>query len=1258
MNDIKRIFVEKKSEFAVDAEQLFYDLKENLGIKGLAGVRLLNRYDIAGISEADYQKVRTTILSEPPVDFVFDEKIEIEDGNRVFAIEYLPGQYDQRADSATQCIQLITLQDKPLISAAKVIILKGGLTDEEFLKIKKYLINPVDSKEASLEKQEKFRLELDLPDDVETLHGFTGKSESELERLFESLALAMSAGDFFFCRDYFREEEKRDPTITEIKMLDTYWSDHCRHTTFETLLQNIEIEKSPFTAPIKKAYRQYLQSYDFVYEDGGSRGVCLMKIATMSMKELRKKNMLNDLEISGEINACSIIRDVFIDGKKEEWLVMFKNETHNHPTEIEPFGGAATCLGGAIRDPLSGRSYVYQAMRVTGSGDPRKKIEDTLPGKLPQRKITTEAAHGYSSYGNQIGVPTGQVVEIYHEGYVAKRMEVGAVIAAVPKENVVRQEPVPGDLILLIGGKTGRDGIGGATGSSKEHTEKSIFTAGAEVQKGNPPEERKLQRLLRNPAATRLIKKSNDFGAGGVSVAIGELAEGLVINLDQVPKKYEGLDGTELALSESQERMAVVVSAKDADRFKELADEENLEASEIARVTADNRLKMYWRGKKIIDISRNFINSNGVRQKNDVFVSAPSTAENYFKKTKGLETKSIDLKKAWLENLQDLNVGSQKGLVERFDSTVGAGTVFLPFGGKYQRTPIEAMVAKIPLPSKREDTITGTVMSFGFNPEISTWSPFHGAVYAVVEAAAKIVATGGEYSSIRTTLQEYFEKLGKDKKKWGKPFSALIGAYYALSELGIPAIGGKDSMSGSFENLNVPPTLITFAVDTIDVNHAISPEFKQAGSPVFYMKLNRDEQEMPDFTGLKKNFSIITENIKAGKIISAASVKAGGLAEVISKMSFGNRLGFIFTKKLTSAELFSPDYGSMILEVDCDIESVFKNPDFILLGYTREEPVIKIEDVIIQVEEAFTCWRQPLESIFPTETAAGQAAVSESPHTERSGKRPVYKFARPRVVIPVFPGTNCEYETGKAFEKAGAEVDTHVFRNLTTAHIDDSLKKLREKIDNAQIIAIPGGFSAGDEPDGSGKFIAAVFRNPTISEAVMKLLNDRDGLMLGICNGFQALIKLGLVPYGDIRDMQEGCPTLTFNRIGRHVSCMVRTRVTSVLSPWFLLSEAKDIHTIPVSHGEGRFVAAESLIMELFAKGQVAAQYVDADGQPTQDIAFNPNGSFFAVEGITSPDGRVLGKMGHSERKGANVSKNVPGQKDQQLFESGVKYFE
>ncbi len=1307
MSDIKRIFVEKKKEFAVEADKLLADLKENLGISGLEEVRVLNRYDAAGLSDDEFRKARDTVFSEPPLDLVFEEEIESTVGKdeRMFAVEYLPGQYDQRADSAAQCIQIFTLKEKPLIAAARVIILQGKISDEDFIKIKKYLVNSVDSREASLTKPQKLKMDFQVPGDVKVIADFIHMDGKALEKLRNQLELAMSGEDLAYCQVYFQEEEKRDPTITEIKLLDTYWSDHCRHTTFETRLKKIEIEDSHYTVPVKQAFEKLLESYDYLYanpnpkdSEESERDISLMKIATMCMKEMRKRGLLDDMEVSGEINACSIIRPVEVDGKKEEWLVMFKNETHNHPTEIEPFGGAATCLGGAIRDPLSGRAFVYQAMRVTGCADPRRKISDTLEGKLPQRKITREAARGYSSYGNQIGVPTGQVVELYNDGYMAKRMEVGAVVGAVPRKNVRREEPETGDIILLIGGRTGRDGIGGATGSSKEHDETSIYTAGAEVQKGNPPEERKLQRLFRNPEAIHLIKKSNDFGAGGVSVAIGELAAGLEIDLDKVPKKYEGLDGTELALSESQERMAVVVSANDMTRFIALAEEENLEATQIAVVTSNRRLKMSWRGKTIVNINRDFIDTNGVRQEREVFVTAPQApapgaamddgVDNYFSwRMSSLKKQSTGIKSTWLTNLRNLDTAGQKGLTEMFDSSVGAHSVTMPLGGNYQHTPTEAMIAKIPvihdaagkgLSEQLKDTKTGTAMSFGFNPALAMWSPFHAALYGVLEATAKIVAVGGDYRRVRTTLQEYFEKLGVDKSRWGKPFSALLGAYYALLQLGIAAIGGKDSMSGSFKKLDVPPTLITFAIDTLDISTSISAEFKQPDSAVCYVKLPRDQYAMPDFDIFKKNCSMITEKIQAGEIISAATVRAGGLAATISKMTFGNRIGFSFEQEMSFSDLFSPDYGSFILEMKTnnmdELKNLLKEIDFVLLGHTSSSPQVTVNispgenseqettpgktgSVTIPVEEAFDNWSEPLEKIFPTQTPGQWGEPIDKVFTEHSVKRPAVKVAKPRVFIPVFPGTNCEYETEKAFMSAGAIVETVVLRNLAAKHIEESLDVVRKKIDNAQIVMIPGGFSAGDEPEGSGKFIAAVFRSPRISEAVMNLLNRRDGLMLGICNGFQALIKLGLVPYGEIRDMNENSPNITFNRIGRHVSCMVQTRVTSTLSPWFLLSQAGDRHVVPVSHGEGRFIAGEDLINQLFAKGQVATQYIDFNGKPTYDIAFNPNGALHAIEGITSPDGRVLGKMGHSERKGTFIAKNVPGEKDQKIFASGVAYF-
>jgi phosphoribosylformylglycinamidine synthase len=1261
MEQIKRIYVEKEKPFDIEAEHVFYDLKENLGIKHLTGVRILNRYDTSGITDDEYKVARTTIFSEPPVDIVYDEEIPLGEDETVIAVEYLPGQYDQRADSAAQCIQIITLKKLPIISAARVFILKGTISPSELSRIKKYLINPVDSREAVLTKPGKLLLDFEIPREVEILKGFTNLSADGLEEFRLSRQLAMSFEDLQFCREYFKTQEKREPFITEIKMLDTYWSDHCRHTTFETRIKNVEFEDSPFTVPIKKAFEKYLNAYKTLYpQKAQDTDICLMNIAQMSMKELRKKGQLEDMEISAEVNACSIIREVTIDGKKEEWLVMFKNETHNHPTEIEPFGGAATCLGGAIRDPLSGRAYVYQAMRVTGSGNPHGKIQDTLPGKLPQRKITREAAHGYSSYGNQIGVPTGIVSELYHDGYIAKRMEVGAVIGAVPRKYVIREEPGPGDVILLVGGRTGRDGIGGATGSSKTHTEDSIYTAGAEVQKGNPPEERKLQRLFRNPDACRLIKRSNDFGAGGVSVAIGELAGGLEIFLDKVPKKYEGLDGTELAISESQERMAVVISPENVEKFKSLAKEENLEAAEIAYVTPGKRLKMYWRDTAIVDISREFINTHGVRQETEVKVTAPKETDPFFNRLPEpviQVSKTGDFKTAWLENLKDLNIGSQRGLVERFDSTVGGGTVLMPFGGKYQLTPTEAMAAKIPVLSG--NTASATLMSYGFNPEISTWSPFHGAVYAVVEAVTRIVATGGNYQTIRTSLQEYFEKLGKDSTRWGKPFSALLGAYYALTELGIASIGGKDSMSGSFEDLDVPPTLIAFAVDTVDVNHVISPEFKKSGSIIVYIKLERDEYELPRFDLLKKNCTCISQLIKQGKILSAQTVRNGGIAAAVSKMAFGNKIGLHLTASIEANALFTPDYGSFLLEIDDSegIDALLNGIDYQVLGHTLKESVIRFKDTEIDIDEALSVWETPLEAIFPTGTKANDPGPYSVSYNNRNPRRPTVKIARPRVLIPAFPGTNCEYETQSAFERAGAIVDTLVFKNLTPSDLDESLATLKKKIQNSQIIAIPGGFSAGDEPDGSGKFIAAVSRNPHIKDAIMSLLNERDGLMLGICNGFQALVKLGLIPFGEVRDLEETSPTLTFNRIGRHISRMVRTRIVSVLSPWFIHHEPGDIHIIPASHGEGRFIASPGMIKQLMEKGQIATQYVDIEGNPTMDVNFNPNGSMNAVEGVTSPDGRVLGKMGHTERISSYTAINIPGDKNQKLFQSGVDYF-
>ncbi len=1259
-HNVKRVLVEKKPGFDVEAQHLYHDLKENLGIFHLEKVRIINRYDISGISEVAYGQAKNTIFSEPNVDFIYDETIAIEPGVKYFAMEYLPGQYDQRADSAAQCIQILTQGEPPAILSAKLILLYGELSEDDFQTIRAYCINSIDSREASLQKPASLEMEAIAPEDVAILDGFIQMEETALATYQEKMGLVMSYEDFKFCQAYFRDQEKRDPTLTEIKVIDTYWSDHCRHTTFLTSIDKVSIDAKGLGWPINKAYETYLEDRSSVY-GSEPRDVCLMDIAVLGMKKLRKEGKLPDLDLSEEINACSIVVEADIDGKKEDWLVMFKNETHNHPTEIEPFGGAATCLGGAIRDPLSGRVYVYQAMRVTGSGDPRVGISETLPGKLPQRKITTGAAAGYSSYGNQIGLATGQVAEVYDEGFIAKRMEVGAVIGAGPKSNVVRETPAAGDVVILLGGKTGRDGCGGATGSSVEHTEESISTRGAEVQKGNAPTERKIQRLFRNPLASRLIKKCNDFGAGGVSVAIGELTDGLVIQLDAVPKKYEGLDGTELAISESQERMAVVVAKENADRFKDLAESENLEAVTVAEVTSDRRLKMFWRGNTIVDIARDFLDTNGVKQHTEVCVQEPASDDNYFTNKK--VNISSDIKKAWLDNLQDLNVCSQRGLVECFDSSIGAGTVLMPFGGKYQATPAIGMAAKLPVESG--DTTTGTLMTYGYNAQIAKWSPFHGALYAVVEAVSKIVAMGGNYQTIRLTLQEYFEKLGTDSSKWGKPFAALLGAYHAQMELGIPAIGGKDSMSGTFKDLNVPPTLVAFAVDTADVRKLISPEFKRPDSQIVYLPIARDAGELPDFELLRETYPRITQLIQAGQILAAYPVRGGGIAEAISKMSFGNRIGFsLADQALTPGELntllFSPDYGSLVVEMplDVDIQNALAALPYRILGKTQEKEAIEIGDMTLSLQEAQNAWETPLEKVFPTKTAAiertAPPALSYNQRGQTSSKITV---ARPRVFIPVFPGTNCEYDTKKRFALAGAETDVFIIQNLTPAAIEESIKIMAAKIRESQIIMLPGGFSAGDEPDGSGKFIATVFRNPRIRDEVMDLLKNRDGLMLGICNGFQALIKLGLVPYGEIREIDENQPTLTYNRIGRHMSCMVKTRIASVLSPWFANVEAGDIHQIAISHGEGRFVASEAEMKQMIANGQIAAQYVDDEGQPSYDIRFNPNGSDYAVEAITSPDGRILGKMGHSERIGKNLYINIPNEKDQLLFEAGVNYF-
>lgn len=1261
MAGVKRVFVEKKTGFAIVAAGLFEDLRDNLGIKGLTGVRVVNRYDIEGISDKEYAAARDIVFAEPPVDNVYDEILRTASDELAFGIEYLPGQYDQRADSAAQCIQIITQGNRPVVATARIIILKGSISKAGLAAAKNYCINPVDSREAGLEKPSTLEMKLENPPDVPVITGFCRMSENNLERTRNGLGLAMRHDDLAFCQRYFHDTEKRDPTLTEIRMLDTYWSDHCRHTTFLTKISSVSIEPSRYTKPIEQAYTAYLAARDSVYGGKQPKALCLMDIATIGMKELRGKGLLNDLDPSDEINACSIVVKAMVDGKEEPWLVMFKNETHNHPTEIEPFGGAATCLGGAIRDPLSGRSYVYHAMRVTGCGDPRRTVEETLSGKLPQRTITTLAAQGYSSYGNQIGLATGMVSEVYDEGFVAKRMEIGAVVGAAPAANVRRAAPAAGDIVLLVGGRTGRDGCGGATGSSKEHNEQSILTCGAEVQKGNAPTERKIQRLFRDPAVARMIKRCNDFGAGGVSVAIGELSPGLEIDLDAVPKKYEGLDGTELAISESQERMAVVIDPADLVSFQKAVSEENLEMAVVAQVAGTRRLRMRWRGNVIVDLSRDFIDTNGVQQENGVTVAAPNADSNFF--TSPLSqpaAKNGSIKETWLSTMTDLNVCCQRGLIERFDSTIGAASVFLPFGGKYQATPAECMVAK--LPCVKGETVTGTAMSWGYFPRLSAWSPFHGAVYAVIDAVAKIVAAGGSHRTIRLTLQEYFEKLGTDTKKWGKPFSALLGALHAQQGFAIAAIGGKDSMSGTFNNnISVPPTLVAFALTAVDVRTVISPEFKNSGHSVLLLPVRRNAAEMPDFNNINIMYSAVHSAISKGAIVAAHTVRSGGIAETVSKMCLGNRIGFAFKDTFDESQLFLPDIGSLIVELAAagDCKKLFENVETVTLGSTTDAPAIKIGAAAIAISEIERHWESPLEKIFPSSIPRLSVHCRGSVCTDRPVKRPHQtRIARPRVCITVFPGTNCEYDSARAFEKAGAEPHLFIMRNCSSGDVDESINRMSRIIGTSQIIMIPGGFSAGDEPDGSGKFIAAFFRNPRIKDAVDDFLHKRNGLILGICNGFQALIKLGLVPNGTIAPIEPSSPTLTFNTIGRHISRMAYTRITSVMSPWFAKVNVGDIHAIPISHGEGRFVAPEPCIAELFENGQVATRYVDPDGKFIDDYTGNPNGSYGAIEGITSPDGRILGKMGHSERKGDHVAKNIDGVKDQQIFESGVSYFQ
>lgn len=1252
---VRRIFVEKRPEFAVKAKELREEIESYLGIKTVTGVRVLIRYDIENVSEAAYREALSTIFSEPPMDDVYEESFETGEGDTVFTVEYLPGQFDQRADSAEQCVKLLSEEEEPIIRSATTYVVSGTLTEEEKAAVKSLCINPVDSRENNNPKPETLVAVFEQPEDVKIFAGFTDMPKEELKSLYESLNLAMTFKDFLHIQNYFKNEEKRDPSVTEIRVLDTYWSDHCRHTTFQTELRDVEFTKGDYNEPIENTYRQYLADREELYAGRSDKFVCLMDLALMAMKKLRKEGKLQDMEVSEEINACSIVVPVVIDGKEEEWLVNFKNETHNHPTEIEPFGGAATCLGGAIRDPLSGRTYVYQAMRVTGAADPTRPMSETMHGKLPQRRIVTDAAHGYSSYGNQIGLATGYVKEIYHPNYAAKRMEIGAVMAAAPRKNVIRETSDPGDVIILMGGRTGRDGIGGATGSSKVHTEESIEVCGAEVQKGNPPTERKLQRLFRRPEVSRLIKKCNDFGAGGVSVAIGELAAGLEIDLDKVPKKYAGLDGTEIAISESQERMAVVVDKKDVEQMMAYVAEENLEAVPVAVVTESPRLVMHWRGKTIVDISRAFLDTNGAHQEASVTVEVPTREGNVF------ERKEIgDVREHWLKLLSGLNVCSQKGLVEMFDASIGAGSVFMPYGGKYQLTETQAMVAKLPVLEGRCDTVT--MMSYGYDPYLSSWSPYHGAVYAVLDSVAKIAANGGDFRKIRFTFQEYFKRMTEDRTRWGTPFSALLGAYSAQMGFGLPSIGGKDSMSGTFNDevhgeINVPPTLVSFAVDISDKQHVVTPEFKKAGSKIVVMKIEKDGYDLPIYSQVMDSYGKLYRDMEAGNIISAYAVEAGGIAEAVSKMAFGNKLGVKVEHNVDPRDFFAPGWGNIVCEVpDGKVGSL--GITYTVIGEVTDRAAFEYGSVTISMDEALNAWTRTLEDVFATESGVEQKAV----RTEIYNTDKVYicknKVAKPRVFIPVFPGTNCEYDSAKAFERAGAEVITKIFRNRDAADIRDSVEVYKKAIAQSQIVMFPGGFSGGDEPDGSAKFFATTFRNAVLKEEIEKLLNERDGLILGVCNGFQALIKLGLLPEGRITELKSDSPTLAMNTIGRHISKMVNLKVVSNKSPWLREAELGGIYVNPVSHGEGRFVASSEWIEKLYANGQVATQYVDAEGRPTMDEAWNPNGSTMAIEGITSEDGRIYGKMAHSERIGDGVAVNIYGNQDIKIFESGVKYFQ
>ena len=1252
MSNVRRVYVEKKPAYAVQAKELKHEISSYLGIKSASKVRVLIRYDVENISDEVFEKACRTVFAEPPVDDLYFEKFEAAEDAKIFSVEYLPGQFDQRADSAVQCVQFLDGDSQPIIRSATTYVIEGNVTAEEFEAIKHHCINPVDSRETGLEKPETLVTVFPEPEDVKIFDGFKDMPEADLKALYDSLNLAMTFKDFQHIQNYFKNEEKRDPSMTEIRVLDTYWSDHCRHTTFSTELTDVKFDEGDYKEPIVKTYEKYLADREVLYKDRDDKFVCLMDLALMAMKKLKSEGKLADQEESDEINACSIVVPVDVDGKEEEWLINFKNETHNHPTEIEPFGGAATCLGGAIRDPLSGRTYVYQAMRVTGAADPTVSVKETLKGKLPQKKLVRGAAHGYSSYGNQIGLATGYVKEVYHPDYVAKRMEIGAVMGAAPRRAVIRENSDPGDIIILLGGRTGRDGIGGATGSSKVHTEASIEVCGAEVQKGNAPTERKIQRMFRREEVSKLIKKCNDFGAGGVSVAIGELAPGLQINLDKVPKKYAGLDGTEIAISESQERMAVVVDPKDVDEFMKYANEENLEAVVVAVVTEEPRLVLNWRGKEVVNISRAFLDTNGAHQETEVLVDIPNKEGNVLERE---EKAPADTKAAWLSMLADLNTCSQKGLVEMFDGSIGAGSVFMPYGGKYQLTETQAMVAKVPVMNGKTDTVT--MMSYGFDPYVSSWSPYHGAVYAVVESIARIVANGGDYSKIRFTFQEYFRRMTEDPERWSQPFAALLGAYAAQMGFGLPSIGGKDSMSGTFNDIDVPPTLVSFAVDVAKKQDIITPELKKAGSKLVWIRLPKDSYDLPDYAATMDQYGKLHQDILDGKVLSAYALDRHGIAAAVSKMAFGNQLGVKIEHNLDERDLFAPGFGDIICEVPADKVGEL-SVTYTVIGEVTDNAKFTYKDGMeISMKEALDAWTGTLEKVFKTKGTDNMEKVESPLYKADSIHVCKHKVARPTVFIPVFPGTNCEYDSAKAFERAGADVITRVFKNLTAEDIRDSVAIFEEAINQAQIIMFPGGFSAGDEPDGSAKFFATAFQNAKIKEAVTKLLNERDGLALGICNGFQALIKLGLVPYGEIVGQTADSPTLTYNTIGRHISKMVYTKVVTNKSPWLAQAELGKVYVNPASHGEGRFVANKEWIDRLFANGQVATQYCDLNGNVSMDEEWNVNGSYAAIEGITSPDGRVLGKMAHSERRGDAVAMNIYGEQDIKIFESGVAYF-